>query len=102
MATAKKAAKKSAAKKPAAKKTAAKKPAAKKSAAKKPAAKKSAAKKPAAKKTARQAQAECGVHESDAAVVGARRSRRRHADAAHRSDEEDLGLHQEEQAAGRA
>jgi upstream activation factor subunit UAF30 len=52
MATAKKAAKKSAAKKPAAKKTAAKKPAAKKSAAKKPAAKKSAAKKPAAKKTA--------------------------------------------------
>ena len=52
MATAKKAAKKTAAKKPAAKKTAAKKPAAKKSAAKKPAAKKSAAKKPAAKKTA--------------------------------------------------
>jgi len=52
MATAKKAAKKSAAKKPAAKKTAAKKPAAKKSAAKKPAAKKSAAKKPAAKKSA--------------------------------------------------
>jgi chromatin remodeling complex protein RSC6 len=53
MATAKKAAKKSAAKKPAAKKSAAKKPAAKKSAAKKPAAKKSAAKKPAAaKKTA--------------------------------------------------
>ena len=51
MATAKKAAKKSAAKKPAAKKTAAKKPAAKKSAAKKPAAKKSAAKKPAAKKS---------------------------------------------------
>ena len=50
MATAKKAAKKSAAKKPAAKKTAAKKPAAKKSAAKKPAAKKSAAKKPAAKR----------------------------------------------------
>ena len=44
MATAKKAAKKSAAKKPAAKKSAAKKPAAKKSAAKKPAAKKSAAK----------------------------------------------------------
>ena len=52
MATAKKAAKKSAGKKSAAKKTAAKKPAAKKSAAKKPAAKKSAAKKPAAKKTA--------------------------------------------------
>jgi chromatin remodeling complex protein RSC6 len=52
MATAKKAAKKTAAKKPAAKKTAAKKPAAKKSAAKKPAAKKSAAKKPAAKKSA--------------------------------------------------
>ena len=52
MATAKKAAKKSAARKPAAKKTAAKKPAAKKSAAKKPAAKKSAAKKPAAKKSA--------------------------------------------------
>ena len=52
MATAKKAAKKSAAKKPAAKKSAAKKPAAKKSAAKKPAAKKSAAKKPAAKKSA--------------------------------------------------
>jgi len=52
MATAKKAAKKSAAKKPAAKKTAAKRPAAKKSAAKKPAAKKSAAKKPAAKKSA--------------------------------------------------
>ena len=52
MATAKKAAKKTAAKKPAAKKTAAKKPAAKKSAAKKPAAKKSAAKKPAAKKAA--------------------------------------------------
>jgi len=51
MATAKKAAKKSAAKKPAAKKTAAKRPAAKKSAAKKPAAKKSAAKKPAAKKS---------------------------------------------------
>jgi chromatin remodeling complex protein RSC6 len=51
MATAKKAAKKSAAKKPAAKKSAAKKPAAKKSAAKKPAAKKSAAKKPAAKKS---------------------------------------------------
>ena len=52
MATAKKAAKKSAAKKPAAKKSAAKKPAAKKSAAKKPAAKKSAAKKPAVKKSA--------------------------------------------------
>ena len=52
MATAKKAAKKTAAKKPAAKKTAAKKPAAKKSAAKKPAAKKSAAKKPAAPKKA--------------------------------------------------
>ena len=52
MATAKKAAKKSAAKKPAAKKSAAKKPAAKKSAAKKPAAKKSATKKPAAKKSA--------------------------------------------------
>ena len=52
MATAKKAAKKTAAKKPAAKKTAAKKPAAKKTAAKKPAAKKTAAKKPAAKKTA--------------------------------------------------
>ena len=52
MATAKKAAKKTAAKKPAARKTAAKKPAAKKSAAKKPAAKKSAAKKPAAKKSA--------------------------------------------------
>ena len=52
MATAKKAAKKSAAKKPAAKKSAAKKPAAKKSAAKKPAARKSAPKKPAAKKTA--------------------------------------------------
>ena len=52
MATARKAAKKSAAKKPAAKKSAAKKPAAKKSAAKKPAAKKSAAKKPAAKKSA--------------------------------------------------
>ena len=51
MATAKKAAKKSAAKKPASKKSAAKKPAAKKSAAKKPAAKKSAAKKPAAKKS---------------------------------------------------
>ena len=51
MATAKKAAKKTA-KKPAAKKSAAKKPAAKKSAAKKPAAKKSAAKKPAAKKSA--------------------------------------------------
>ncbi len=52
MATAKKAAKKTAAKKPAAKKTAAKKPAAKKSAAKKPAAKKSAAKTPVAKKSA--------------------------------------------------
>ena len=52
MATAKKAAKKSAARKPAAKKSAAKKPAAKKSAAKKPAARKSAAKKPAAKKSA--------------------------------------------------
>ena len=52
MATAKKAAKKTAAKKPAAKKTAAKKPAAKKSAAKRPAAKKTAAKKPAAKKVA--------------------------------------------------
>ena len=52
MATAKKAAKKSAAKKPAAKKTAAKKPAGRKSAAKKPAAKKAAAKKPAAKKSA--------------------------------------------------
>src|SRR6476661_2526403 len=52
MATAKKAAKKTAAQRPAAKKTAAKKPAAKKSAAKKPAAKKSAAKTPAAKKTA--------------------------------------------------
>jgi chromatin remodeling complex protein RSC6 len=52
MDTAKKAAKKTAAKKPAAKKGAAKKPAAKKSAAKKPAAKKSAAKKPAAKKSA--------------------------------------------------
>jgi chromatin remodeling complex protein RSC6 len=52
MATAKKAAKKTAAKKPAAKKTAAKKPAAKKTATKKPAAKKMAAKKPAAKKSA--------------------------------------------------
>jgi chromatin remodeling complex protein RSC6 len=59
MATAKKAAKKPAAKKapaakkkPAAKKVAAKKPAAKKVAAKKPAAKKVAAKKPAAKKVA--------------------------------------------------
>ena len=52
MATAKKAAKKTTAKKPAAKKTAAKKPAAKKSAARKPAAKKSAATKSAAKKTA--------------------------------------------------
>jgi chromatin remodeling complex protein RSC6 len=52
MATAKKAAKKSAGKKSAAKKSAAKKSAAKKSAAKKPAAKKSAAKKPAAKKSA--------------------------------------------------
>jgi chromatin remodeling complex protein RSC6 len=52
MATAKKAAKKTAAKKPAGKKGAAKKPAAKKSAAKKPAAKKSAAKKPAANKSA--------------------------------------------------
>jgi len=56
MATAKKAAKKpaakkAAAKKPAAKKPAAKKPAAKKAAAKKPAAKKAAAKKPAAKRT---------------------------------------------------
>ena len=51
MATARKASKKTAAKKPAAKKTA-KKPAAKKSTARKPAAKKSAAKKPAAKKTA--------------------------------------------------
>ena len=51
MATAKKAAKKTA-KKPAAKKTAAKKPAAKKAAAKKPAAKKTAAKKSAAKKAA--------------------------------------------------
>ena len=55
MATAKKAAKKpaakkAAAKKPAAKKPAAKKPAAKKAAAKKPAAKKAAAKKPAAKR----------------------------------------------------
>ena len=46
MATAKKAAKKSAAKKPAAKKSAAKKPAAKKAAAKKPAAKKAAKRKP--------------------------------------------------------
>ena len=52
MATAKKAAKKTAAKKPAAKKSAAKKPAAKKSAAKKPAAKKSAPKKAAARKSA--------------------------------------------------
>ncbi len=52
MATAKKAAKKTAAKKPAAKKTAAKKPAAKKTGCKKPAAKKMAAKKPAAKKSA--------------------------------------------------
>jgi chromatin remodeling complex protein RSC6 len=50
MATAKKAAKKSAGKKPAAKKSAAKKPAAKKAPAKKPAAKKAAAKKPAAKR----------------------------------------------------
>lgn len=53
MATAKKAAKKTAAKKPAAKKSAAKKPAAKKAAAKKPAAKKAAAKKPVAKKAAK-------------------------------------------------
>ena len=52
MATAKKAAKKSAGKKSAAKKSAAKKSAAKKSAAKKPAAKKSAAKKPAPRKSA--------------------------------------------------
>jgi upstream activation factor subunit UAF30 len=52
MATAKKAAKKTTAKKPAAKKSAAKKPAAKKSAARKPAAKKSAPKKAAAKKSA--------------------------------------------------
>lgn len=53
MATAKKAAKKTAAKKPAARKAAAKKPAAKKSAAKKPVAKKAAAKKPVAKKAAK-------------------------------------------------
>jgi upstream activation factor subunit UAF30 len=52
MATAKKAAKKTTAKKPAAKKSAAKKPAAKKSAARKPAAKKSAPKNAAAKKSA--------------------------------------------------
>ena len=50
MATAKKAAKKPAAKKATAKKPAAKKPAAKKATAKKPAAKKTAAKKPAAKR----------------------------------------------------
>jgi upstream activation factor subunit UAF30 len=52
LATAKKAANKTTAKKPAAKQTAAKTPAAKKSAARKPAAKKSAATKSAAKKTA--------------------------------------------------
>src|SRR5690242_15650121 len=47
-----------------------------------------------------EAPAERRVHEGDATVV-ATRSRRRHvADAAHGSDEEDLGLHQEEQAAG--
>src|SRR6185312_13353050 len=47
-----------------------------------------------------EAQAERSLHEGDAALVAARRGRRQFADAAHRSHEEDLGLHQEEQAAG--
>src|SRR3982750_1201019 len=48
-----------------------------------------------------EAQAKRCVHEGDDALVGARRCGRWHADAADGSDEEDLGLHQEEQAAGR-
>src|SRR5512141_1293989 len=47
-----------------------------------------------------QAQAECRVHEADDAGGDTRRGRWQYAAAAHRSDEEDLGIHQEEQTAG--
>ena len=56
----------------------------------------------AAKKTAKKAgrKAECRIHEGDDAVGGSRRRHRLDPDAAHGSHQEDLGLHQEEQAAG--
>src|SRR4029079_6144506 len=44
--------------------------------------------------------AECGIHEADDAELGAVGGRRQQADPADRSDEEALGVHQEEQAAG--
>src|SRR5512132_2574019 len=47
-----------------------------------------------------EAQAECRVHEADDPVRRARRGCRLDADAPHRRHQEDLGLHQEEQAAG--
>src|SRR6185295_1901834 len=46
------------------------------------------------------AQAQRGVHEGDDPVVNAGRGSRQQSVAPHRSHQEDLGLHQEEQAAG--
>ena len=100
MATAKKAAKKPA-KKPAAKKAPAKKPAAKKAPAKKAPAKKAPAKKPAAKKSAAKRKPNAAFMKPMTPSCGARRRCRLDADAPHRRHQEDLGLHQEEQAAGR-
>ncbi len=100
MATAKKATKKTTSKKPA-KKAPAKKPAAKKAAPKKKAPAKKPAKKAAPQEeTRRQAQAECGFHEGHDAERGAGGGGRRQGGAAHRGHQEDLGLHQEEQAPG--
>ena len=101
MATAKKAAKKPAAKKAAAKKSAAKKAPAKKAPAKKAAAKKAPAKKAAAKKPAAKRKPNAAFMKAMTPSVVARRDRRHRLAAAHRSDEEGLGLHQEEQAPGR-
>ena len=64
--------------------------------AKRPPPKKPAAKKPAAK---RKPNAAFMKAMTPSATLAA--GRRQHAAAAHRSDQEDLGLHQEEQAAGR-
>src|SRR6266853_2519172 len=46
------------------------------------------------------AQAKCGVHEATDADGPARRYHRLRAAAAHRGHEQDLGIHQEEQASG--
>ena len=47
-----------------------------------------------------EARAESGVHEADDAVRSARAGRRCEPDAAHRSHQEALAVHQEEQPAG--